>query len=648
MMYRPTYHEPHDDRDWDEVCATTVDAESIIDATRPADEGVLVDVNDHRSVVAAGMTPVPLTRAARASNERLISDYMPSTLRDVLSVPTTAPGIQDSVLVELPEVAEALPPAPTEIVYDALQLKAISDCRDHLFTNISGTAGVGKTLVAKEILKQLPGVVLAATTGIASVNLGEGTTINALLHYFNTAMLGTKYVEGQLRRVIDHLRKAGIQRILIDEKSMMAGPQLTYITRAVRESNEGGVYALEEVGTGEAASQEEADARKREEPPPMGVTLVGDFGQLPPVPDEEEYKDPATGVRKWRKLPVQFAFDSPEWSLYAAHTTILRTIYRQEAKDFIAALHAIRAGRIVDALRFFTPDRFTSTQDDHFEGSTIFPKNDQVDRYNQLRLDSLPGAKLIARSIRQGEQRPDWKQIPETLVLKEGALVMLLANRRIYDDNDKGSLVYANGDLATLTGKDEDGAWLARLFRNRKEVIVYPVTRENLIPLVTGRRKQIKLAIKAAMAAEGYQHADGMNEDDYEDDTSYTRAGRSEVWDADASAFDDVELEKQRQKVEFERRVAAQINDKGKGKFEIVGTITYMPLRAAYGCTVHKTQGLTLDRVQVNINDSFMGQPGMLFVALSRARTAEGLVIVGDQSTFVQRCRIEPRVQPWL
>jgi len=619
-MFRPTYHEPHDDRDWeDAVYATTIDPESD-----GWDYGPLPDTWYGIPAVIGTDPDFPLT-----------------TRPDYLGIDRSPP-----LLAEEQVAATDHEPAP--LVFDAQQQQAIDDCRDHLFTNISGTAGVGKTLVAKEILKQHSGVVLAATTGIASVNLGEGTTINALLHYFNTAMLGTRYMEGQLRRVIDHLRRAGIQRILIDEKSMMAGQQLTYITRAVRESNEGGVYALEDVGVGEAVTDEEHDARKRPEPLPMGITLVGDFGQLPPVPDEEEYKDPKTQERKWRKLPVQFAFDSPEWTLYAAHTTILKTIYRQDAKDFIAALHAIRAGRVVDALRFFTPDRFVDTQDDSFEGSTVLAKNDQVDRYNQLRLDALPTEKMIARSIRQGEQRPDWKQIPETLVLKEQALVMLLANRRIYDSDDRGQIVYANGDLATLVGKDEDGAWLATLFRNRKEVIVYPVTRENMVPLQPGRRKQIKLAVKAAMKTEGYRYAQELDDADYEDDTSYTRAGRAEVWDEVEHAFDDEALRKERDKAEFVRRLATQINDGGKGKFEIVGTITYMPLRAAYGCTVHKTQGLTLDRVQVNIRDPFFKQPGMLFVALSRARTAEGLRIVGDQRTFAERCRIEPRVQQWL
>jgi ATP-dependent exoDNAse (exonuclease V) alpha subunit len=122
------------------------------------------------------------------------------------------------------------------------------------------------------------------------------------------------------------------------------------------------------------------------------------------------------------------------------------------------------------------------------------------------------------------------------------------------------------------------------------------VTRENTIPLEVGRRKEIKQAFAAGTGPDP----------------------------------------------------VTMITDDGKGRMEIVGTIAYMPMRAAYGCTVHKTQGLTLDNVQVNIRDWFFKTPGMLFVALSRARTAEGLRIVGDQQGFIKRCCVEPRVQPWL
>jgi ATP-dependent exoDNAse (exonuclease V) alpha subunit len=88
--------------------------------------------------------------------------------------------------------------------------------------------------------------------------------------------------------------------------------------------------------------------------------------------------------------------------------------------------------------------------------------------------------------------------------------------------------------------------------------------------------------------------------------------------------------------------------DKIDGKWEIVGEITYLPLRVAYASTTHKSQGLSLDRVQVNIRDPFFKSPGMLYVALSRARTAEGLRLVGSPQTLIERCVSDPRLREWL
>lgn len=450
-----------------------------------------------------------------------------------------------------------------------------------VYENLSGTAGTGKTTMARALVAQDPdGVVLAATTGIAAVNLGEGTTINALLKYFDTASLRENYTRGALQATIRRLRRTGVTRILIDEKSMLSGQQLTLIARAVREVNEGGIYALESVGSD--LDEEDQPRADDKDLPPIGLTLVGDFGQLPPVPDA----DPLTG----KKIPIQYAFESPEWESFARHTTTLTKIWRQDAQDFVRALHAVRAGRVQEALEFFTPARFSEATDDRFAGTTIFAKNDAVERYNQLRLDELASTSLVYDTRRVGKQRGDWKLIPDALRLKDGALVMILANRRQYEDDDdeRGELIYANGDLGILRGKadsDSRGSWIVELQRTGQCVRVQPVGRQNVIPLEPGRRKQLKEEGKEQLIHE---------------------------------------------------------------RFEIVGTVTYMPLRAAYGCTVHKTQGLTLDNVQVNIRDPFFRHPGMLFVALSRARTIDGLRIVGNQVGFAERCRVEPRVQPWL
>jgi ATP-dependent exoDNAse (exonuclease V) alpha subunit len=98
-----------------------------------------------------------------------------------------------------------------------------------------------------------------------------------------------------------------------------------------------------------------------------------------------------------------------------------------------------------------------------------------------------------------------------------------------------------------------------------------------------------------------------------------------------------------------------ELRDAGKahcitenGKFEITGWIEYLPLKVAYGSTVHKSQGLSLDAVQVNIRDNFFKSPGMLYVALSRCRTSEGLRLVGSEAALVERCAADPRLKAFL
>jgi ATP-dependent exoDNAse (exonuclease V) alpha subunit len=63
-----------------------------------------------------------------------------------------------------------------------------------------------------------------------------------------------------------------------------------------------------------------------------------------------------------------------------------------------------------------------------------------------------------------------------------------------------------------------------------------------------------------------------------------------------------------------------------KVKREVVGTFKQMPLRLAYAVTIHKAQGLTLDKVYIDF-DHGMFAHGQAYVAFSRARTLEGLEI---------------------
>jgi ATP-dependent DNA helicase PIF1 len=73
-----------------------------------------------------------------------------------------------------------------------------------------------------------------------------------------------------------------------------------------------------------------------------------------------------------------------------------------------------------------------------------------------------------------------------------------------------------------------------------------------------------------------------------------------------------------------------QVEENGR----VLAEINQHPLRLAWAITVHKSQGMSLDSVCVDLSKCF--EPGMGYVALSRVRTLEGLVIIGFNESALQ------------
>ncbi len=73
---------------------------------------------------------------------------------------------------------------------------------------------------------------------------------------------------------------------------------------------------------------------------------------------------------------------------------------------------------------------------------------------------------------------------------------------------------------------------------------------------------------------------------------------------------------------------------------EVVGTFTQFPLRLAWAITVHKSQGLTFEKVIADLQRAFA--PGQVYVALSRCTSLDGLIL--KSHLFSSAIKTDPHV----
>lgn len=302
---------------------------------------------------------------------------------------------------------------------------------------LTGEPGSGKTHTVNRYVACLRewGIepAITASTGIAATHI-QGMTVHSWSGIGVREALSAEDLNqiAEHRWVVDRVNRASV--LIIDEVSMLSARMLSMVDAVCR--------------------------RIRRSPAPFGglqVVLVGDFFQLPPVvqkrrevealrllPDEEE------------DSPGSFAYQSRAWAALNPVICYLTEQHRQEDRDFLRILSAIRRNACSPEDRERIRSRIGTSGDGAGKAARLFPYNADVDRINTAELTRLPGEPCVFRMADQGpaplvKMLKDGCLSPEELWLKKGARVMFTRNNPAEG--------FVNGTLGTVVAFAKDSGY---------------------------------------------------------------------------------------------------------------------------------------------------------------------------------------------
>lgn len=298
---------------------------------------------------------------------------------------------------------------------------------------LTGAAGTGKSFLLDHYLrgKSSEDFPIVASTGAAAVIVGGRT-----FHSF----FGLGIMEGGLEATITRAMRSKrlmrrLQRaccVIIDEISMLSGMTLS-------------------------AAENIARAARRS-PEPWGglrIIAVGDFAQLPPIAQSGTEKD--------------WAFLRPVWQESDFEPALLTTVMRTQDTSFLEILNFVREGVVNDRVRAFLDERTTASSEGE-EGTRLYPHRAQAEQYNLLRLQALPEAVHTFPTEYVGEEKyidaaKRVIPIPDTLLLKIGALIMMRKN------DVSGEYRYVNGSLGHIRSFSEEALHIRLLSGEEIDIV---------------------------------------------------------------------------------------------------------------------------------------------------------------------------------
>ena len=305
------------------------------------------------------------------------------------------------------------------------------------------------------------------------------------------------------------------------------------------------------------------------------MIFVGDFLQLEPVvSDSSPIQIPAG--------KSAYAFDSDRaWKNALIHTVQLTKIVRQKDLLFGTFLNNIRLGIWHEWMSKIVEECKTREMDDS-NVPRFYARNDKVNQINDEKLSALPGKEYVYKAH---DINPD----------KWDSNIKRYVKDTSQDYWNKNCL--ALGDLKLKVGA------LVIMLKNSSPEVRSTVEKTRLVNGDTG------IIVDFVKVTIDYQIIEHV--------PSSVRA------DGLMNQGDIIELPLVRWSRTNETKVV-WFNDFSQGEDY---RRWQLPIKAAWAVTIHKAQGMTLDKAIVDVSDTFA--TGQTYVALSRVRTIEGLRIDG-------------------